>query len=381
MTKETKTWLLRAERSLRAGKRRKDVLFLVSNSLLAAHLRPIHALLRRDPRLRLWFCDSHNGSHPLRRPAHLRAVPRRRLIPYAVARQIAWDAILYAMHDRFFRPCGAKIYIGHGLQAGKTMPDGEAYDFCSWGRRADGSLVYDKVFRSSAHIRSLVLKSYPDLADRIRVVGSLIADDLLARQPLSPFGGDGGSSARPTVMIVSSWGPHSLIERHGRELIAQLPALSRRYNVIVSIHPHNFDPRLRGPVDWPAELARVESPAIHVNRSPAGSLDLLKAADLLVTDFSSTGLYYAVLERPILFVDIESIAYSPMALIPELRAEVTVSETLEHLEADIGRAFGAFDPVRARRLSARLFDYRGQAAARHLAEIYDSLGLSPPVAS
>jgi len=119
--------------------------------------------------------------------------------------------------------------------------------------------------------------------------GSLDRAQTLARH--------GVSGDRPVVLYAPTGERHNSLETVGENLIAKLAALDR-YDVLIKPHdhPHTL-------VDWWGRLRPLESEHVRLVREP-DVIRTLSIADLLITDASSVANEYALLDRPIVFIDV-----------------------------------------------------------------------------
>src|SRR5436309_291996 len=69
-------------------------------------------------------------------------------------------------------------------------------------------------------------------------------------------------------------------------------------DVLVKLHDHP-----KKAIDWPARLAPLEGEHLRLARTP-DVVECLFAADLLISDASSVVNEYALLDRPIVFLDV-----------------------------------------------------------------------------
>lgn len=119
--------------------------------------------------------------------------------------------------------------------------------------------------------------------------GSLDRADLLTRHGLT---GD-----RPVILYAPTGERMNSLETMGEDLIAKLDAVDR-YDVLVKPHDHPHTT-----VDWWSRLGPLESEHVRLVREPDVILTL-SIADLLLTDASSVANEYALLDRPIVFLDV-----------------------------------------------------------------------------
>jgi hypothetical protein len=107
----------------------------------------------------------------------------------------------------------------------------------------------------------------------------------------------GVSGERPVVLYAPTGEHHNSLETTGEELIAKLAALDR-YDILIKPHDHPH-----AEIDWWSRLAPVESAHVRLVREP-DVIRTLSIADLLITDASSVANEYALLDRPIVFIDV-----------------------------------------------------------------------------
>ena len=109
------------------------------------------------------------------------------------------------------------------------------------------------------------------------------------------------------VLVAPSWGPNSLLETHGEQLLEIL--LAQGY--LVTLRPHAMAIRLRRRL-WKDLQSRFGSdPNFILDLKPAsqGSVD---SSDLMICDWGGSALEYAFgLERPVLFIDVPKKVFNP----------------------------------------------------------------------
>jgi CDP-glycerol glycerophosphotransferase (TagB/SpsB family) len=102
---------------------------------------------------------------------------------------------------------------------------------------------------------------------------------------------------RPIVLYAPTGAKGNSLETFGADLVKMLAA-EDAYDVVVKLHDHP-----RGWVDWFEQLEVMEGQHVRIARTP-DIVPILYAADLLVTDASSVSNEYALLDRPIVFLDV-----------------------------------------------------------------------------
>src|SRR5207244_3261454 len=107
----------------------------------------------------------------------------------------------------------------------------------------------------------------------------------------------------PTVLYAPTWSPFSSLNSIGAEIIKALSRLD--VNVVVKLHDRSYDQRMRGSgqIDWAMRLERLcHDCHVHLAQG-ADASPYLFLADALVTDHSSVGFEFMLLDRPIVVVD------------------------------------------------------------------------------
>jgi len=107
----------------------------------------------------------------------------------------------------------------------------------------------------------------------------------------------GVTGERPVVLYAPTGERHNSMETMGEDLLAKLTALDR-YDLLVKPHDHPH-----ASTDWWARLARMENEHLRLVHEPDVTRTLF-IADLLITDASSVANEYALLDRPMVFIDV-----------------------------------------------------------------------------
>jgi hypothetical protein len=101
---------------------------------------------------------------------------------------------------------------------------------------------------------------------------------------------------RPLVLIAPSWGPLSIFQVFGIDIVRKVAA---HYDVVVRPHPQM---RISQPELY-AEILALEGVTVDTQRSPA---DVMTRANILISDFSGIMHEFAFIhEKPVLIVDHE----------------------------------------------------------------------------
>jgi CDP-glycerol glycerophosphotransferase (TagB/SpsB family) len=210
------------------------------------------------------------------------------------------------------------------------------------------------------------------------VDGSLDRKDTLSRLEVDP--------ARPTVLYAPTWSPYSSLNLMGSEVIAALGRLD--VNVVVKLHDRSYDVTTRGSggIDWRTRLQGVCDRYGARLVQDADASPYLHAADVLVTDHSSVGFEFMLLDRPIVVLDSPDLVRHARVN-PDKVAMLHSAASVVEDGADVGRtvleALGAPTERQAARRAAadELFYCPGSATTRAVQNIYELLELPLPAVS
>lgn len=352
---------------------RRDVLVEMRTPVYQAVLGPIAAALAREPDVHLWYTsESPDRLRPL--------LPEGRFLTHADVEWRRFD--LYINADPWaaarLRRCAHRVNFFHGV-AGKydlDQPVGLPLGFEHYDRV--GFINRDRMTRYlNARIvtqTQAVLVGYPKL-DAL-VSGALDGGSVRASLGLAP--------GRPTALYAPTYSEASSLHLAGEAIVEALVAAGA--NVIVKLHDRSLDPdpKYNAGVDWRARFRTVEQ--VHAGRvrfveSPDAS-PLLAAADCMVTDHSSVGFEYLVLDRPLLIFDAPELprtARINMEKVVLLRSAAAVVRTAAELAGATVRALenpAHLSAVR-RQVAETLFHDPGRATTRSVSLV---LGLLRPSA-
>jgi len=329
-------------------------------------LAPVVKALAADDRIRFAGTASEepHSLHDIYRhaPSTVQRVSARR------AALTRWAAYLTSDFIWATLPRGtARIQTFHGV-AGKYRFDAPTESMRHWDR-----LFFINERRLANCIRSAAIRMVGMPKVDCLVDGSLQRDQILLAMQLDP--------SLPTVLYAPTWSAASSLNRLGVPFIQGL--VQRPLNVIVKLHDRSRDDRSRysGGVNWVERLTPLlNRPNARLAQSP-DIAPLLAAADLLVTDHSSAGFEYLLLDRPLVRIEIPDLIREA-SVHPdyvELLAEAshnacTVDEALDAVERAL--ADPRVGSAARRRIAADLFYRPGTATVRAARELCDVLELS-----
>jgi hypothetical protein len=294
-----------------------------------------------------------------------------------------WDAYLTSDFMWATLPRGtARVQMFHGV-AGKYGFDAPTSSMRQWNRllfvnerRLRNFVRAGAIDEGSPAARLIGMPKVDCLVD-----GTIRRDDVLRAFGLDP--------AMPAVLYAPTWSPASSLNLLGVDLITRL--LSLPINVIVKLHDRSRDlrPQYSGGVDWVARitpiLERATGPqqqrrgvlALHANITPC-----LAAADLMITDHSSCGFEYLLLDRPLVRIEIPELL-SQASIHPDyvglLASAASNARDTATAMAAVTRALSspAEHSGERRAVAGELFYKPGTATARCAAALYDVMELAP----
>ena len=335
---------------------------------------PVLRTMAVDERVRFAFTASEEPDRL--RDIYRSVAPRTQLVGPARATVSRWDAYLTSDFMWATLPRGAaRIQMFHGV-AGKYGFDAPHESMRQWDRlffvnerRLRNFVASGAIDADSPAARLIGMPKVDCLVD-----GSLRQDRILQQFELNP--------SLPTVLYAPTWSPASSLNRMGVALVERLVTMP--VNVIVKLHDRSRDlrPQYSGGIDWVAQLTPILDRPNGRMATTANITPCLAAADVMITDHSSAGFEFLLLDRPLVRIDI-----------PELIRQANVHPDYVHLLADaadnvttvdgavaaVERALAdprALSPVR-RHVASDLFYRPGTASARCAAALYDVLELTP----
>ena len=357
---------------------RRRVLFDVRTAMNIAILAPIAAELERDRRIAVvWTSDRAMEMSQAAAAAGtpVRVLPRRamewRRVDLCVTAD-AWDPIR-------LRRCRRRANFFHGM-AGK-------YDLDSPGHLPHGFAAFDRVaFINSDRMRrylesgvvrrdAAVLVGYPKVDALVN--GRYDAAAVRRQLQLEP--------GRPTAIYAPTWSPASSLNIAGEEIVRTL--VGAGFNVIVKLHDRSLDlsnHAYSGGIDWRARFALMRQPGRIAFSEAADSSPLLAASDIMVTDHSSIGFEFYLLDRPLVIVDAPDLV-RVARINPEKVALLRSAARVVSSAGEVGPA--AVDELaqRQRRSAARraivrqMFHEPGSATDRALQMVYELLAVPAPL--
>ncbi|MBI5375882.1 MAG: CDP-glycerol glycerophosphotransferase family protein [Candidatus Schekmanbacteria bacterium] len=348
--------------------KKKKILFYAVSPMNYAVFSTIHRKLEQDPRIEITFTSKFEGSkNPDRLYRDVLGLINVNLLNFRLAGLKRFD--LYISPDIMMagKRCSFKVHMFHGASF-----KGKAY--------SDKVYQFDKLFLIGEYMRSKFVSDGLLKEDdkRIEKVGmpklDRFFDGSLNREKiLEPMGLD---PKIPTVIYAPTWSQQSSLYTVGEALISELS--HEGLNVLVKIHDHSYDLN-RNPVDWREKLAPLEKGKTRIIKD-YDIVPYLFASDLLITDLSSVSNEFALLDRPIVFIDtpglLERYKNTVDLEVWGRKSGYTV-ETIPQIKSAVQK--GIENPAEhsevRRRLAENLFYNPGKATEKAVSSIYRYLEL------
>jgi hypothetical protein len=335
---------------------------------------PVVRAMAADDRVQLYFTASEE---PDRLGAIYREADRgTRLIGPKRAALMKWDAYLTSDFMWATLPrAAARIQMFHGV-AGKYGFDAPTESMRQWDRlffvnerRLRNFVAAGAIDAGSAAARLIGMPKVDCLVD-----GTIRRDEVLAGFGLDP--------AKPSVLYAPTWSPASSLNRMGVAVVEHL--LDMPINVVVKLHDRSRDPRPQysGGIDWAAKLGAMLPPGRAMLATNANIAPCLVAADVMITDHSSAGFEYLLLDRPLVRIELMELLKQANIHADYVRlladASLTVREAAAAADA-VERALANPSERSASRkhVAGELFYKPGTATARCATALYDVLALTP----
>jgi len=206
------------------------------------------------------------------------------------------------------------------------------------------------------------------------VDGTLQRDELLSSLGIDP--------ARRSILYAPTWSAHSSVVSMGEELVKRLGEAG--HAVIVKLHDRSRDAQSfvnSGGADWGARLEPLLQSFGGVLAKGNNSSPYLAAADVMITDHSSVGFEYLLLDRPLIRIHVPElikntdIEPSYVDLLASASTSVTnVDEVLAAVER--GLANGKENSETRVAVANEMFYKPGTATDRAIEELYELMELA-----
>lgn len=339
-----------------------------------ATIAPIIERLQPDERFEFYFTSSESPDQSGSIYADARQ-PFKVITPLQ-ASLMQFDVYLAADFLWMKLPRGARrVQTFHGV-AGKyrTVYDSPSENMRSWDRlffinerRLRHFIACGAIDEGSPAARLIGMPKLDCLVD-----GTLKRDELLAALGIDPL--------RRTVLYAPTWSAHSSVVSMGEELVQRLGEAG--YALIVKLHDRSRDLQFvnSGGVDWGARLEPLLRKFGGVLATGNNSSRYLPAADVMITDHSSVGFEYLLLDRPLIRIHVPALITNtdiePSYV--DLLASASMSvNNVDQVLAAVERAFVDPRENSARRMAVanEMFYKPGTATERAVKELTELMEL------
>jgi hypothetical protein len=365
----------RWQRAARPDARR--VVFDARTAMEYGMMAPVHRRLLADPRIRTCLMSSER---PERAGEIFRDAPSDTpVVSPRVASFSRFDAYVAADFVWATLPRGTcRVQMFHGV-AGKwsQIYDRPGSSMRQWDRlffinrrRLQNYIESGAVDRDSPSIRLVGMPKSDCLVD-----GSLTRDGVLEAAGMDP--------ALKTVLYAPTWTRFSSLNAMGEALVGGL--VDAGYMVLVKLHDNSLDPTFEnsGGIDWVARLEPILARGNGRMIRASDASPWLVAADVLITDHSSIGFEYLLLDRPLIRVAMPELirrADIGSEYVSLMEGAATTVENAADIVPLVDR--GVRDPGHLsderRALAAELFHAPGRATDLAIRELYELMELAAP---
>ena len=341
-----------------------------------ATVAPIVERLQKDQRIKIFLTASE--SPHLVEQIYADARQPYELVKPKTAALMHFDAYLTADFLWARLPRGTcRVQTFHGV-AGKyrTVYDSPANSMRNWDRlffinkkRLQNFIDTGAIDADSPAIRLIGMPRLDCLVN-----GSLKRDRILTSLGIDP--------SRRTVLYAPTWSRYSSVALMGEEIVKRLGAAG--YAVIVKLHDRSRqgDDYHSGGVDWGRKLEPVLKATGGVLATGSNSSSYLMAGDVLITDHSSVGFEYLLLDRPLIRIHVpellEKTDVEPMYVDLMTEAATSVFD-IDGLVTAVEESFANPSAKSGSRkaVAGEMFYEPGGATTRAVAEMYDVIELAP----
>jgi len=379
-------WLLRLWwpilNMIRRDRTVKRVLICANNRLMAEYANEAVQFVKHDRRVSTFMTGPEFRLFDKGWIGELAALLKHKYVSYFSARLRWWDLIVFADYQSAerFHPDTRKVLVNHFLGGGKII-NGKEYRF---NRRMtyQGRPIFTSIFEASEVAAERAIASNPEVAPLLRIVGDLRSDRMLdlrdSRDKIRKEMGFRETSK--VVLIQSTWGPLSIMERCGPEIMEHVVRLLDKgsYQFIVSTHPHHWHGPYAEKNPWGKYLVGLERPGLVVIKPEDDWSRAMIASDLVVTDNTSLSATYCQLQKPLIYIEMPDNSIPEASTVnrlynisPHFKAPADLEKVIEDGLRDY-----PFDELH--KIALEVNSYPGEAAVRVRRELYRLLELSEP---
>jgi CDP-glycerol glycerophosphotransferase (TagB/SpsB family) len=362
-------------------KRRKyRVLLVAQNRVAADHINILWNLLSGDPSIEFKVTNDRIPNKHLSKNELSRIISAP-IVNILFALFQHWDLIIYVNHPWgfgvWFAPHIKKVYVNHGIWVGKINNDKSEDGVYGRSRvvRPFSTPLYDKMFAASFYEKEQALILTPELDNHLSVTGYVRADNLLethANDRDDIRRAFGFNQNDVVVCIMSTWGPASLFQTIGEQLLQEAITLLDKYKFIFTLHPRydehgDTKGRKRDEIlDYYRALGITTVNNLEWE-------EYVVASDVAVSDHTSLCLYFVLLDKPVILTPVSSeyiMKGSSFDRLKKISPHMSSADELEYL-IDSAVSLNSGDEYAA--LKSIICSYPRASRSRYKEEIYELL--------
>ncbi len=357
--------------------RKKNILMVCSGTQTVEHLSEIWELLKHDQNLKFYLFVTT----PIRpQGMYQRISSKLNVSEIGVLKLMLmrWDLIILPDHLHFIS-CWNLFYwptlrIPHGM-AGKRV-DGESWFFGKHCFNENGEIPYTRILVYSEAEMRLAITYNPLFKDKVVVAGNLKSDSLFMKlKNRDKIRNQMGLQQEETlILIVSTFGPTSLMNTIGEVLLSEAAHLSSQFRFALCIHPLEHAIKIDEEFNWLEYLSKLRSKGFLVLEPSEDWEYYMLACDILLTDHTSLSLYGVSLGKSFIYVPIPETAIEKNGFIWELmNISPLLSSDASNLEDCIVRAKNSYCKDKLKNLNGKFCSFSGEANVITKSAIYDIL--------
>lgn len=356
----------------------RHVLAVVHTVTSGQRLLEAVELIESDPRVQVLFCQAPDTFSAgvgdfLRSTGAL-------VVPWEQATRERFDLALAASYGSLHMVHAPVLLMPHGAGYGKSVTAAgppQVYGLDAQRLLHNGEVLASALVLSHDSQRDVLRRQCPEALDVAVVAGDPCYDRMVASLPSRAEYREalGVGDGERLLVVTSTWGLDSLFARF-EDLLPRLLDELRGYRVAAMLHPAAW--YAHGERQVRAWLAEARDAGLVVVPPDVDWRTAVIAADAVVADHGSVGVYAAAIGTPVVLTDPPVTAVvgdgSAQDVLRRLAPRLTFDRPVaEQVDFAAGRAAALAGHVRD-----RLTSYPGRAGIELRRAVYRLLGLSAP---